>query len=403
MHGLKVGPYYFGYLNNRLELGRPLRLPTVRPRLSDGHVPGGYSTNTGLHPVAKGLLLPIDAHPTALKPCGGPAIWRNRIQSIDSTFTLDKTDGIPDIAAGAVPRPEPEGRVRLRRPDDVLLPGEPAGSVMNPAHGRRSLSAASAPSTASCRSRCAQSSRPRTHAVTGSPGPPPGAAPAPADALHGGRRGAPIVTYSIVARDRATGDLAVAVQSRFRRSDPWCRGRARASAHDLSRRRTLPTDPTAWRLAGQGAGQDAGALLEAGQLADAAPGGRRGRARRVGQLHGGSSSAWAGDWCTPTGPGQHPGWLGGCRCAGGYLRGGGPPVPGAAGHRLAAADAAGDRRGRQLRRPVVRSAAGWRRQRPPRGRSRGPGRGARPAARAHAPLPGAPRRPAHRAGRPAGR
>jgi immune inhibitor A len=52
--------------------------------------------NTGLHP-GQGLLLPIDAHPQALKRCGTTTNWRNRIQTYDSTFTLDRTDGIPNI------------------------------------------------------------------------------------------------------------------------------------------------------------------------------------------------------------------------------------------------------------------------------------------------------------------
>jgi immune inhibitor A len=43
-----------------------------------------------LHP-GQGLLLPIDAHPTAMiRPDGG--VWRNRISSFDSTFTLEPTD-----------------------------------------------------------------------------------------------------------------------------------------------------------------------------------------------------------------------------------------------------------------------------------------------------------------------
>ena len=45
-----------------------------------------------LHP-GKGLLLPVDAHPTAMiRPDGG--VWRNRISSFDSTFTLEPTDAL---------------------------------------------------------------------------------------------------------------------------------------------------------------------------------------------------------------------------------------------------------------------------------------------------------------------
>ena len=48
---------------------------------------------TGDHP-GQGLLLPVDAHPKALYDVNGN-LWRNRIQTYDSTFTLSRTDGIP--------------------------------------------------------------------------------------------------------------------------------------------------------------------------------------------------------------------------------------------------------------------------------------------------------------------
>jgi immune inhibitor A len=48
--------------------------------------------NTSFHP-GQGLLLPIDAHPTAMVR-GDGNLWRSRIQSFDSTFTLAKTDAI---------------------------------------------------------------------------------------------------------------------------------------------------------------------------------------------------------------------------------------------------------------------------------------------------------------------
>lgn len=89
---LKVGPYYFGY-------------PTVPDFVDhfayqDGLLINYWDTsqadnNTLEHP-GQGLLLPVDAHPATLYRSDG-GIWRNRIQSYDSTFTLDKTDGIPNI------------------------------------------------------------------------------------------------------------------------------------------------------------------------------------------------------------------------------------------------------------------------------------------------------------------
>lgn len=40
-----------------------------------------------------GLILPIDAHPDVMYD-GNGAIWRNRIQSYDSTFSKDATEAI---------------------------------------------------------------------------------------------------------------------------------------------------------------------------------------------------------------------------------------------------------------------------------------------------------------------
>jgi immune inhibitor A len=47
--------------------------------------------NTPQHP-GQGLILPVDAHPGVLiNPFGAP--WRNRVQSYDSTFGLQATEG----------------------------------------------------------------------------------------------------------------------------------------------------------------------------------------------------------------------------------------------------------------------------------------------------------------------
>jgi immune inhibitor A len=48
--------------------------------------------STSAHP-GTGLILPIDAHPTAMYRWDGQ-VWRSRIQTYDSTFTLDPTDAI---------------------------------------------------------------------------------------------------------------------------------------------------------------------------------------------------------------------------------------------------------------------------------------------------------------------
>ncbi len=48
--------------------------------------------DVGLHP-GQGLLLPVDAHPEIMKR-GDGGTWRNRVQSFDSTFGLERTDAI---------------------------------------------------------------------------------------------------------------------------------------------------------------------------------------------------------------------------------------------------------------------------------------------------------------------
>jgi immune inhibitor A len=102
--GLKVGPYYFGYANTKPDFVD--HFPYQDGMLINYWDTSQPDNNTGLHP-GQGLLLPVDAHPTALLRCGGPAIWRNRVQTYDSTFTLTRTDGIPNIHQNSVLCPVP--------------------------------------------------------------------------------------------------------------------------------------------------------------------------------------------------------------------------------------------------------------------------------------------------------
>ena len=130
---LKVGPYYFGYPT----------MPDFVDHFSyqDGMLINYWDTSqrnnqTRVHP-GQGLLLPIDAHPQALLRCGGTVIWRNRIQTYDSTFTLDRTDGIPNIHHAGDLCPVPS-LAAVRMFDDrntYYDPANPQGSVMNPNTG----------------------------------------------------------------------------------------------------------------------------------------------------------------------------------------------------------------------------------------------------------------------------
>ncbi|MGW0997702.1 immune inhibitor A domain-containing protein [Streptomyces sp. NPDC002523] len=97
---LKVGPYNFGYLG------------TDRPDWVE-HYPyqnglliwkwdtsqADNNTNVDEHP-GTGLILPVDAHPKALKWSDGKLL-RNRIQAYDSPFGFEATDAITLHQAGA--------------------------------------------------------------------------------------------------------------------------------------------------------------------------------------------------------------------------------------------------------------------------------------------------------------
>ena len=128
-NGLKVGPYYFGY-------------PTMPDFVDhfpyqDGMLINYWDTsqadnNTALH-VGHGLLLPVDAHPATLYRVDG-GIWRNRIQTYDSTFTLTPTDGIPNIHQSGVLSPVPSlpAVSVFDSRKSYYDPTNPLGSVITP-------------------------------------------------------------------------------------------------------------------------------------------------------------------------------------------------------------------------------------------------------------------------------
>lgn len=143
---LQVGPYYFGYVddNDESEDPDPL-LPDVPDYVDhfayqDGLLIHYWDTsqsdnNTGLH-AGQGLLLPIDAHYKALNRIDG-GLWRNRIQSYDSTFFIAPTDGIPNIHHGGELSPV-LSLPGIKTFDDRILhydPTNPLGSVIHPNTG----------------------------------------------------------------------------------------------------------------------------------------------------------------------------------------------------------------------------------------------------------------------------
>ena len=142
--GLKVGPYYFGYLDNPLLGNWVDHFPYQDGLLIHYWDTSQADNNTGLHP-GQGLLLPIDAHYTTLWRTA-TSRWRNRIQSYDSTFTLTPTDGF-EVHHLSVPYTIPSLPAVSKFDDRVLHydPTNPLGSAIHPNTGTiveiRSISA----------------------------------------------------------------------------------------------------------------------------------------------------------------------------------------------------------------------------------------------------------------------
>jgi len=90
---LKGGPYNFGFLND------PNKQNWVEHfTYQDGMLVSYWNTqyldnNTNPSRPGTGMLLYVDSHPQALKRPDG-TVWRNRVQTYDSTFSLQPTDPI---------------------------------------------------------------------------------------------------------------------------------------------------------------------------------------------------------------------------------------------------------------------------------------------------------------------
>ena len=89
---LQVGPYNWAFQDNPLLLNMVEHFPYQDGLLINYWDTSQRNNQVRRHP-GEGLLLPVDAHPTAMiRPDGG--VWRNRIQTFDSTFTLAPTDAL---------------------------------------------------------------------------------------------------------------------------------------------------------------------------------------------------------------------------------------------------------------------------------------------------------------------
>ena len=89
---LEVGPYNFGFLDNPALGNWVEHFPYQDGLLISYWDTSQGNNNTASHP-GQGLILPIDAHPEAMLRADG-GVWRNRIQSYDSTFGLEPTDAL---------------------------------------------------------------------------------------------------------------------------------------------------------------------------------------------------------------------------------------------------------------------------------------------------------------------
>lgn len=132
---LKTGPYFFGYLNNPALANYVDHFPYQDGLLINYWDTSQKNNNTRQHPGA-GLLLPIDAHYQALRNVNG-AVWRNRIQTYDSTFALDKTDALNNLHVNSVLSPVPSLKAVPVFDDRTLYwdAANPQGSVKNPNTG----------------------------------------------------------------------------------------------------------------------------------------------------------------------------------------------------------------------------------------------------------------------------
>ncbi len=131
---LKTGPYFFGYMNNPALVNFVDHFPYQDGLLINYWDTSQANNQTRRHPGA-GLLLPIDAHFTALRNVNG-AVWRNRVQTYDSTFTLDPTDALALHVNSVLSPVASQPAVKVF--DDRTLyydPANPQGSVMNPNTG----------------------------------------------------------------------------------------------------------------------------------------------------------------------------------------------------------------------------------------------------------------------------
>ncbi len=129
---LKTGPYNFGFLNTRPNWVE--HFPYQDGLLISYWDTSQTNNNTPQHP-GQGLILPIDSHPAALmRPNNTP--WRNRVQTFDAPFSLERTDAIT-LNVNGVPTTYPSlPAVKLFNDlNQYWNPLTPTAGVKNPQTG----------------------------------------------------------------------------------------------------------------------------------------------------------------------------------------------------------------------------------------------------------------------------
>lgn len=124
---LKVGPYNFGFASTRPSWVE--HFPYQNGLLIWKWDTSQRDNNVSEHP-GTGLLLPVDAHPKALKWSDG-SLMRNRIQSYDSPFSTYKTDALTLHKADVVTKinAQPGNRVFNDRTNTYYDTANPTGGV----------------------------------------------------------------------------------------------------------------------------------------------------------------------------------------------------------------------------------------------------------------------------------
>ena len=129
---LATGPYNFGFLDRLPDLveSYPYQDGLLVSYWDTSEVDNDVSSHPG-----SGLILPVDAHPRALRRADG-AVWRNRVQTYDSTFSIEPTDSftLHHLSRPSTIPSQPGERVFDDR-RSYWDPANPNGSVITPTTG----------------------------------------------------------------------------------------------------------------------------------------------------------------------------------------------------------------------------------------------------------------------------